>query len=113
MRRLDTPPYEFAVPHETRLRGLFERTLRDPRREEANLAAFRDAVCTLVRLAKADGHQVETVIIALKEILGVSARPLRTLGGDEDLPPSVLLTQRAVRWCIEEYYGRDGGGLRD
>ena len=105
MRRLDTPPYEFAVPHETRLRGLFERTLRDRRNEEANLGAFRDAVCKLVAQAKAEGQHVETVIIALKEILGVSARPVRTLGGDDDLPPSVLLARRAVRWCIEEYYG--------
>jgi hypothetical protein len=107
MRRLDTPPYEFAVPHETLLRGLFERALRDRQDDEANLAAFRGAVCTLVRLAKANGHHVETVIIALKEILGVSARPLRTLGGDEDLPPSALLARRAVRWCIEEYYGQE------
>jgi hypothetical protein len=105
MRRLETPPYEFALSHETRLRGLFELTLRDRRNQDANEVALRDAVCSLVRRAKDEGRQVETVIVALKDILGLTDRPRRTLGGDDDLPPAALLARRLVTWCIQEYYG--------
>jgi hypothetical protein len=106
MRRLETPQYQFALRDEAHLRGLFERVLRAPREsQEAQQRALRDGVCDFVRRAKADGRQVETIIVALKDIFGVPDRPHRALRGDEDTPPTVLLGRRVVRWCITEYYG--------
>jgi hypothetical protein len=107
MRRLETPEYQFALRDEAPLRGLFERALRAPRgpEQESSMLALRQGVCSLVRRARADGRHVETVIIAIKDILGVPDRPNRTFGGDEDAPPNVLLARRVVRWCIQEYYG--------
>ena len=109
MRRLETPEYEFALRDAARLRDLFERALREPRgpaKESSALTTLRDDVCTFVQRAKADGRQVETVIVALKAIFGVPDRPNRAFSGDEDTPPNVLLARRVVRWCIHEYYGR-------
>ncbi len=106
MRRLETPQYRFALQDEARLRDLFERVLREPRgRSKEAEAALRDGVCDLVRRAKGEGHQVETVIVALKDIFGLRDRPNRSFAGDEDTPPPVLLARRVVRWCIQEYYG--------
>jgi hypothetical protein len=108
MRRLDTPEYEFALRDEVHLRALFERALREPRDATAEphaITALREGVCGFVQRSKADGRQVETVIVALKAILSVPDRPSRAFGGDEDMPPNVLLARRVVRWCILEYYG--------
>jgi hypothetical protein len=108
MRRLETPQYQFALRDAEHLRGLFERALREPRgapQEPNALAALRDGVCTFVHRAKADGRQVETVIVALKAIFSVPDRPNRAFTGEEDTPPNVLLARRVVRWCIHEYYG--------
>jgi hypothetical protein len=108
MRRLDTPEYQFALRDEARLRSLFERVLREPRdamQEPNALTALRDAVCDFVQRAKAEGRQVETVIVAVKAIFGVPDRPNRAFSEDEDTPPNVLLARRVVRWCIREYYG--------
>ena len=109
MRRLETPPYEFALADEPQLRALFERVLREPPAEsqETHVVALRNAVCALVRRAKAGGLQVETVIVALKDIFAVPDRPSRSLRGDEDAPPQTVLLRRVVRWCIQEYY-REG-----
>jgi len=107
MRRLETPPYQFALRDEAHLRGLFERVLREPRGEaqESHARALRDGVCSLVKRAKAEGQQVETVIVALKDIFGVPDRPNRAFTGDEDTPPNVVLLRRVVRLCIAEYFG--------
>ena len=107
MRRLETPPYEFALRDEPHLRALFERVLREPAAgsQETHVVALRNAVCDLVRRGKAGGLQVETVIVALKDIFGVPDRPNRSLRGDEGTPPRILVVRRAVRWCIQEYYG--------
>jgi hypothetical protein len=107
MRRLETPPYQFALADEPQLRALFERVLREPPTgsEETHVAALRNAVCVLVRRGKASGLQIETVIVALKDIFAVPDRPNRSLRGDEDTPPQVVLVRRVVRWCIQEYYG--------
>ena len=111
MRRLETPPYQFALPDEARLRALFERVVREPPggSQETQVVALRDAICDLARRGKAAGLQVETVIVALKDIFGVSDRPRRSLRGDEDAPPKTLLTRRVIRWCIQEYYGAGEG----
>ena len=107
MRRLETPPYRFALQDEARLRALFERVLRESRDGGSNAAegALYEGVCALVQRAKAEGRQVETVIVALKDIFGLRDRPNRSFGGDEDTPPPVLLARRVLRWCIVEYYG--------
>jgi hypothetical protein len=107
MRRLETPQYQFALRDEASLRSLFERVLREPRSaaRESHTLALRDGVCSLVHRAKEEGRQVETVIIALKDIFGVPDRPNRAFTGDEDTPANVLLARRVVRWCIHEYYG--------
>ena len=108
MRRLETPEYEFALSEEPRLRELFDRALREPRGSpdvQEHVRALRDAVCGFVRHAKADGRHIETVIIALKGIMGVPDRPNRIFREEEDTPPNVLLVRRVVRWCITEYYG--------
>ena len=107
MRRLETPPYEFALRDEPRLRALFERVVSEPPAgsQETHTVALHGAVCDLTRRAKAAGLHVETVIVALKDIFGVPDRPNRSLRGDESTPPRVLLVRRAVRWCIQEYYG--------
>jgi len=107
IRRLETPPYEFALRDEPRLRALFERVLGEPPggSRETHALALHGAVCDLVRRAKGAGLQVETVIVALKDIFGVPDRPNRSLRGDEDAPPRVLLVRRVIRWCIQEYYG--------
>jgi hypothetical protein len=106
MRRLETPPYEFALRDEPHLRALFERVLDEPPAgsQETHTVALHAAVCDLVRRAKAAGLQVETVIVALKDIFGVADRPSRSLRGDDNAPPRVLLVRRVVRWCIHEYY---------
>ena len=106
LRRLDTPPFAFALREEARLRGLFDRALLDEQRQPADAAhaVLRDAVCAFVLRAKSEGHQIETVIVALKEIFAVSDRPSRSLVGDDDAPPQVLLARRVVRWCIGEYF---------
>jgi hypothetical protein len=110
MRRLETPQYQFALRDEAQLRGLFERVLREPRgsTRESHALALRDGVCSLIQRAKAEGRQVETVIVALKDIFGIPDRPNRLFGWDEDTPSNVLLARRVVRWCIEEYYGPSG-----
>jgi len=107
VRRLETPPYAFALRDEPHLKALFERVLREPRAgsQETAVVALRAGVCNLVRRAKAEGLQVETVIVALKDIFGVPDRPNRSLRGDEDTPPQIVLARRVVRWCIHEYYG--------
>lgn len=106
MRRLETPPYEFALADEPQLRALFERVLQElpAGSQETHIVALRNAVCTLVRRAKEAGLQVETVIVALKDIFGVSDRPSRSLRGDDDAPPPRVLLRRVIRWCIQEYY---------
>ena len=104
MRRLDTPPYAFALREEVRLRGLFDRALRESVDSSGGgHSLLRDAVCEFVRQARTDGHQVETVIVALKEIFAMPDRP-RSAIGDEDSPPPTLLARRAIGWCISEYY---------
>jgi hypothetical protein len=107
MRRLETPPYEFALQDEAQLRALFERVLREPPAgsQETHVVALRTAVCALVRRGKETGLQIETVIVALKDIFGVHDRPSRSLRGEDGAPPHVALVRRVVRWCIEEYYG--------
>jgi hypothetical protein len=107
MRRLETPPYQFALQDEAPLRALFERALREPRgpAKEQHTRALHDAVRDFVRRARADGRQCETIIVALKEIFGVPDRPNRAFREDDDMPPAVLLVRRVVRWCINEYYG--------
>lgn len=115
MRRLDTPEYRFALSEEPRLRELFERALRAPRgtpQAHDGVHALREAVCSFVRQAKSDGRQIETVIVALKDIMGVPDRPNRIFREEEDTPPNVLLIRRVVRWCITEYYGGDDVPLR-
>ena len=110
MRRLETPQYNFALRDERHLRSLFERAQREPRgssSQEAAQAALREAVCALVRRAKADGRQVETIIVALKDIFGVPDRPSHSLLGDEDTPTPVRLVRCVVTWCIHEYYGAE------
>jgi hypothetical protein len=108
MRRLETPQYEFALRDEAHIRGLFDRALRASRSESADAqAALRDGVCSFVRRARADSRQVETIMVALKDILGVPDRPSRSLRGDEDAPPAVLLARRVIRWCISEYYAEE------
>ena len=104
MRRLETPPYRFALPDEARLRVLFENALRMPH-AAPDQEALRRGVCGLVKRAKEEGRQVETVIVALKDIFAVPDRPNRAFREEEDTPPAVLLVRRVVRWCIEEYYG--------
>ena len=106
MRRLETPQYSFALPDEARIRALFERALREPRGGSPEpLAALHEGICSFVRRARAEGRQVETIIVALKDILGVLDRPNRLPRDDEDTPPAVLLSRRVVRWYIKEYYG--------
>jgi hypothetical protein len=107
VRRLETPQYQFALRDEAHLRALFERVLREPRgaSQDQHTRALREGVCSFVRRAKADSRQVETIIVALKDIFGIPDRPNRAFTGDEDTPPPVLLARRVVRWCIEEYYG--------
>jgi hypothetical protein len=107
MRRLDTPEYQFALRDEANLRSLFERVLREPRgsKQQPHLLALHDGICSFVKHAKADGRQVETIIIALKDIFAIPDRPNRVYADDEDTPRPVLLARRAVRWCIREYYG--------
>ena len=59
-------------------------------------------------------RNVETVIIALKAIMGVPDRPNRVFREEEDTPPNVLVMRRVVNWCITEYYGSgDDVPLRD
>lgn len=105
MRRLETPPYRFALPQEAKLRLLFERARQAPNGIEEQ-EALRDGVCSLVKRAKDDGRQVETVIVALKDIFGLPDRPNRPFRDDENAPPATVLVRRVVRWCIEEYYGQ-------
>ena len=107
MRRLETPEYQFALRDEAHLRALFERVVREPRGEsqKAHTQALHDGVCSFVQRAKADGRQVETIIVALKDIFAVPDRPNRAFREDDDMPPAVLLVRRVVRWCIQEYYG--------
>jgi hypothetical protein len=109
MRRLDTPQYQFALRDEVHLRGLFNRVLREPRgsSQESHMLALRDGVCSFVNHARTDGQQVETIIIALKDIFGIPDRPNRAYTDDEDTPAPVLLSRRVVRWCIREYYGAE------
>ena len=105
MRRLETPQYQFALREEAHIRGLFDRALRASRSEAPDAqAALHDGVCSFVRRARNEDHQVETIIVALKDILSVPDRPSRSLHGDEDAPPAVLLARRVIRWCIDEYY---------
>jgi hypothetical protein len=108
MRRLETPQYDFALRDEPRLRELFERVLREPRRgpQDEHMLALRDGVRSLAQRARAEGRHVETVIVALKDIFGVPDRPNRAFRDEEDTPPNVLLVRRVVRWCIHEYYGK-------
>jgi hypothetical protein len=117
MRRLETPEYQFALSEEPRLRELFERAAREPRGSpdvQEHVRALREGVCSFVRHAKSEGRHVETVIIALKAIMGVPDRPNRVFREEEDTPQNVLLVRRVVRWCITEYYGPgDDVSLRD
>jgi hypothetical protein len=106
VRRLETAQYEFALRDEARLRGLFDRVLRASPSSSQEQDALREGVCSLVHRAKAEGRQVETVIVALKDIFAIPDRPNRGFMGDEDTPPAVLLLRRVVRWCIKEYYGK-------
>ncbi len=110
VRRLETPPYEFALPDEPHLRALFEQVLREPPAgsQETHVVALRNSVCDLVRRGRKAGVQVETVIVALKDIFGVPDRPSRSLRGDEDSPSQLVLLRRVIRWCILEYYGPEG-----
>jgi hypothetical protein len=117
MRRLETPEYQFALSEEPRIRELFERAVREPRGSPdvpRHVQALHDCICSFVRRAKSDGRHVETVIVALKDIMGVPDRPNRVFREEEDTPTNVLLVRRVVRWCITEYYGSgDDVPLRD
>jgi hypothetical protein len=117
MRRLETPEYQFALSEEPRIRELFERAAREPRGSpdvSQHVQALHDGICSFVRRAKSEGRQVETVIVALKDIMGVPDRPNRSFREEEDTPTNVLLVRRVVRWCIREYYGPgDDVSLRD
>jgi hypothetical protein len=99
MRRLDTPPYGFALPDETYLRDLFERALRHP---DDSLDTFRSAVCAFTKRAKDEGAPIERIIVALKDMIGVTVRPQTR--ADQALPPEEQLADDAVRACIAQYY---------
>ena len=99
MRRLDTPPYGFALPDETHLRALYDEALRAP---DATHTAFRAAVCAFTKRAKGEGAPIERIIVALKDMLGASARAHPRDG--QAPAPEQLLVDDAVRACIAQYY---------
>ena len=105
MRRLDTPPYGFALPDEERLRALFARALADS--DEAR-EALRRAVCDFTQRARRAGAPAERVVIAVKEIMGVQLPQGVALSTHAFPRPEVRLLEDVVRWCIEEYFGRQG-----
>jgi hypothetical protein len=100
MRRLDTPPYGFALPDETHLRALYERALHEP--ADAH-DAFRAAVCAFTKRARNEGAPIERIIVALKDMLGVTVRLQVRVEGRE-IPPEQQLVDEAVRACIAQYY---------
>ena len=60
---------------------------------------LRDEVCQYVELARERGDRVERVIVTLKEEIRAAARVGHYVSRAEQ-----TLTERVVRWCIEEYY---------
>ena len=109
MRRLETPQYSFALRDEPHLRALFDRALQQPRPGSQDpRVELRNAVSAFVRRSRAEGQQVETIIVAIKDIMGVPDRPSRSLAGDDDAPAALLLARRVVTWCIQDYYGPSG-----
>jgi hypothetical protein len=106
MRRLDTPPYGFALPDETHLRALFEQALHE---SDAARLAFREAVCSFTKRAKGEGAPIERIIAALKDMLGANVRlPARGAAAPPEPPPEhpseQQLVEGAVRACIDQYY---------
>ena len=99
MRRLDTPPYGFALPDETHLRALFEQALlaSDSARTE-----FRAAVCAFTKRAKGESAPIERIIAALKDMLGTNVRPQAHSTSAQTLEQQ--LVDEAVRACIDQYY---------
>jgi len=86
------PPRPTREPFSAALRAAF--------RENGEVAAVRDAVCSYVDAARAGGEPVERVIIDLKQEMrgaGVVDRYLR--------PEERVLAESVIRWCIERYYG--------
>ena len=99
MRRLDTPPYGFALPDETHLRALYDQALHEP---DDTHAAFHAAVCAFTKRAKDEGAPIERIIVALKDMLGVT---VRAQPRDGQAPaPEQRLVDDAVRACIAQYY---------
>ena len=110
MRRLDTPPYSFAVPDETHLRALFEQALHGP---DTTRDAFRTAVCAFTKRAKDEGAPIERIIAALKDMLGATPRPAHLASADASHEPhdhapepssEQQLAEHAIRACIGQYY---------
>ncbi|GAC1653381.1 MAG: hypothetical protein NVS4B3_16430 [Gemmatimonadaceae bacterium] len=102
VRRLDTPPYQFALPDEQPIRGLFDRALDS---DEGARIALYDAVGRLVTHAKRDQVPIERVLVALKEIVRATQRPGRAHSAQAEPPPELALLGGLVRWAIEYYYG--------
>jgi hypothetical protein len=69
--------------------------------DAAMLESLRTSICAFVREQRAAGAQAEDVVIALKRVIDVvDVRPGRVL-------ERRALTERAVTWCIAEYYRAD------
>jgi hypothetical protein len=100
MRRLDTPPYSFAVPDETYLRALYEQAVQQP---DVVPVAFHEAVCVFTRRARNEGVPIERIIVALKEMLGATLHDAGS-GGGMGMSPAHRMVDGAVRACIEQYY---------
>jgi hypothetical protein len=98
MSRSAESPLQLASGGRDDLRQLFAMTFSEPSREDEDL---RHAVLDYVRAAKAERRSPETVIVSLKRaIIDAAAARFSYRAANE-------LTDRVVRWFIDEYYGAD------
>ena len=99
MRRLDTPPYSFAVPDETHLHALYQEAVQVP---DTVHAAFHEAVCVFTRRARNEGVPIERIIVALKEMIGANLHDAGSGGVQQS--PGQRVVEGAIRACIGQYY---------
>jgi hypothetical protein len=89
----DSPPRR-ALPPTARLIAELDAAARSPVRD---LTRLQEAVCEYTQRMRDDGHSVERVQAAVKELaLGRNLRAAGDAGGEH-------LVESIVRWCVSAY----------
>jgi hypothetical protein len=100
---LTDPRVQTPSGNAARLRTAFLSVPTDP-------SAVKDAVCAYVDEMKRLGAAVERIIVDIKRMADLEGGPVHRAMSDKirgDYAAARKLTEDAIKWCINHYYGTD------